>query len=273
VRLLFTYLLVYEKYIWSASRNAGLLRKVSSFSSLQHSSIVLDELFRATRCLAPVAVFSRRNAVEMLRLLPAVFDLRDVEIYLEIGRAVASIYCARWSKRGLIVPVGPRAGVFYNVILEPNAPSSRIHEAVRKRSRLPVVAVGAFALHQHGWTTQRPYLIALALPRRTTSRTVPKMTGIATVLRARAWFHVMLPLCTEGVNGFALPPEYVLVDALSHSPRYSQLWRPTPSDIDLPARLRLKTFLARMRKAAFALGQDVDAVRAFAGKVGLRDTE
>jgi hypothetical protein len=213
-------------------------------------------------------VRSRRDAVEMLRLLPAVFDLRDVEIYLEIGRAVASIYCARWSKRGLIVPIGPRAGVFYNVIVEPNAPSSRIHEAVRKRIRLPVIAVGAFALHQHGWTTQRPHLIELALPQRTTSRTVPKMTGIATALRSRAWFHVMLPLCTEGVNGFALPPpEYALVDALSHSPTVgSQLWRPTPSDIDLPVRLSLKTFLTRIERAAVALGQDVDAAKTFAKK-------
>jgi hypothetical protein len=134
-----------------------------------------------------------------------------------------------------------------------------------------VVAVGAFALHQHGWTTQHPHLIELALPRRSTSRTVVKMDGITAELRPLAWFHAVVPLCTEGVNGFALPPpEYVLVDALSD--RGTQLWRPTPSDIDLPLGLSVKRFAARLQKAAVALAADVHEATAFAAQVGDRST-
>jgi hypothetical protein len=205
----------------------------------------------------------------MLRALPAVFDLRDVEAYLAMARTYASIYCSRWVQRKLIVPVGPRVGVFYNLIVDPHGPSTRVQEAVHKRVRLSVVAVGAFALHQHGWTTQRPHLIELAAPARKTSRSVAQMDGIAMVLRPREWFHVMLPLCTEGVDGFALPPpEYALVDALFHrrSAR-CPLWLPTAEDIDVPPDLHVNKFVARVESAAVALGEDVSKATAFAKRV------
>src|SRR3546814_17731111 len=80
----------------------------------------------------------RLTAVDALRTLPAVFDLRDVEVYLGLERKVASPYCWRWHVKKLVDPLGPRTGVFYNLIVHPAGPSTRHEEAhQRLRSRQP----------------------------------------------------------------------------------------------------------------------------------------
>src|SRR3546814_14937107 len=52
----------------------------------------------------------RLTAVDALRTLPAVFDLRDVEVYLGMERKVASHYCWRWHEKKLVDPLSPRTG-------------------------------------------------------------------------------------------------------------------------------------------------------------------
>src|SRR3546814_2295443 len=123
----------------------------------------------------------RLTAVDALRTLPAVFDLRDVEVYLGMERKVASHYCWRWHEKMLVDSLGPRTGVFYNLIVDPTGPSTRIEEALYKLLRRPPVAIGATTLHWHGWTTQRPHRRELAVITSRHLRSLPEEIGRAHV--------------------------------------------------------------------------------------------
>lgn len=220
-----------------------------------------------------------RNSYETLRtLLPEVFDLRDVTIALDTERAYAKIYCSRWVSRSMAAPLGPRAGVFFNLVKNPTANKTKIMEGVTKLIGRDVVVIGASALHQHGWTTQRPQSIEIAVPVGGPDRAYPQMHGIIAVPRKREWFHAVLPTSAPGIGGFKTAnPEYALVDTIvCEKPRpkdkKQDIWRPRPSDIDLPSDADPEEAIANIMSAAETLGGDLDQVRDFIAEVeGLED--
>lgn len=217
---------------------------------------------------------TRRSSYSMLRSLPAVFDIRDMEITLEMDRNYIKNTVHRWSEREMIVPLGPRAGVYFNLVADPKGPQGRIKEAVTKLlgPGRPVIGIGAMALHHHGWTTQRPYLRELAVPVSAFDRTIPQMKGIIGVGRLKGWFQAVLQRSEEGVDGFLIaPPEFALVDAIK-AKGAGRLWNPDPSDISLPVDVDADEVVRRIEEAADLLKVDTDQVREFVAEIdGLED--
>lgn len=209
----------------------------------------------------------RQDAFSTLKALPAVFDLRDMEVLLGVRRDYARLAVHRWAERGMVAHLGPRAAVYFNLVVDPDGKSSRIKEAVDKLLSRPVVAVGAAALHYHGWTTQRPYLTELAVPVSGRERTIPKMNRIIAVKRLRGWFQAVLPRSEIGVDGFLIaPPEFALVDTIMEKGE-GGLWQPDPSDIDLPADVDAAAAAHRIEEAADILKADISQVRAFIAEI------
>lgn len=147
-----------------------------------------------------------------------------MEVTLGLAREYASQYCARWSKEGMIKTFAH--GVYYNLVVDPEARTRRIKEAVERVVRRPVVLIGASGLHAHGWTTQRAALTELAVLVSRDVRNIRRMAGVVAEGRSLAWFHKVAPLCQPGTDGFLLPPpEYVLVDMIAARMRYESLDR------------------------------------------------
>jgi len=209
----------------------------------------------------------RRDAYSTLRTIPAVFDLRDLEALLDVKREYAKILVHRWSEREMVAQLGPRAGVYFNLIVDPKGQSTRIKEAVDKLLTRPVVGIGAFALHYHNWTTQRPHLTELAVPVSAHERTIPKINRIRTLGRLRGWFHTVLPRCEKGTDGFLVaPPEIALVESI-RAGGAGGLWKPDPSDIDPPVDIDAAETIMRIEEAAHLLKADIAKVRDFISQV------
>jgi len=207
----------------------------------------------------------RRDVIAMLRKLPAVTNLREMQAFLGMTHGYAKNAASRWMARELLAPFGPRTGTYYNLVVDPTGPQTRVKEAVDKLFNRPVVGIGAFALKD--WTSQITHLRELAIFMGGPDRTLPQMNGIIAVGRKVKWFQVVLPKCEIGTDGFLMaPPEYALVDAIM-ADGAGDIWRPDPSDIDLPIDLSPEEASRRIEVAAEALGADIDAVREFAREI------
>lgn len=178
---------------------------------------------------------SRTSSINHLRALPPVFDLRDVEVICGVNRRAASQYCWRWRERGLIKPLGPRVGVHFNLIVDPDASATRLKEAIWKLLRRPCVVIGASALHFQGWTTQRPHQLELAVPVSRDIRSLPELDDVLLIPRSKEWFQRVSSVLIEGPEGFkTVPAAVALVDVYSPDDNQHAAWRPDPDDIDVP---------------------------------------
>jgi hypothetical protein len=151
--------------------------------------------------------------------------------------------------------------------VDPKGRSGRIKEAVDKLLGRPVVGIGGYALHYHGWTTQRTHLTEIAVPVSGYERTIPKMKRVVAVGHLRDWFNAVLPRSEVGVDGFLIaPPEFALVDAIKTAGT-GGLWNPDPSDIDPPNDVDAVDAVRRIEEAAQLLKADIDQVREFVSQI------
>lgn len=213
----------------------------------------------------------RTSSLLRLRDLPPVFDLREVERAMGCSRNAAKVTCSRWKRAGLVSALGPRnVGVFFNLIADPNGLLTRRAEALQRLLRRPAVLVGPMALHAHGWTTQRPHRLQLAVPITREVRSLPTLDhGLRLLPRSIRWFSALAETAEPGVESFLVAlPEMALADALLASSRRigaragrTMGWEPSPDETDVdpgdaPA-------WASVRSALLTLGasaQEADAL-------------
>lgn len=115
-----------------------------------------------------------QSALERLRAGPVVFNVNQATRYLGAGdNDMASVYLARWKKRGMVQNTGSRSGVYFNLVANPKATEEHLVDALL--SAFPsAVLIGASVLHDAGWTTQIPSKLQIAcLAERDGRRTVP----------------------------------------------------------------------------------------------------
>lgn len=180
---------------------------------------------------------ARLSAVDRLRELGAVFDLRDVSQLFGWDEVQTRVFCARSNRRGLIRAAGPRSGIYYNLIVDPSGPQRRVGEALRRHSPSAII-IGGSALHAGEWTTQRPQFIEVAVPRNRTTRTCPRFYGARTVFRDSSWYLSVSSrlLADPEQRGLrVLAPEAALADAWVHR----DVWKPDPDDVQLPDEMDL----------------------------------
>jgi hypothetical protein len=177
----------------------------------------------------------RQTAVQRLRRLPDVFDIRDVELATGWDRKTAANYCWRWKGDGLIQAAGPQVGVYYNLIVDTDSPTTRRQAAVEKalHSSLMVV-VGAAALNAHEFTSQQPRGgMEIAVPVRRGATYLPALDGMTLLPRYQTWFSALWETSGPMVEGFPTASGIAaLADALLAANRgRPNMWIPAPDDI------------------------------------------
>lgn len=172
----------------------------------------------------------RRKPYAELKKLPPVFLGRDFEIGLGYTPAAAQVALHRWTAAGYLARAGKRAGIYYNLVVDPDAASTRVGEAIALQEP-SAIAVGATALHQHGWTTQIPRVRELAIPAHPNVRSRPQLEGVSFAFRTPEWYGKAAPAAKPGVDGLpTLPPALALADAAL----FGGVWKPDPDDLDVP---------------------------------------
>jgi predicted transcriptional regulator of viral defense system len=116
--------------------------------------------------------------------LPEVFTTNTLAATLGGDLKAASVYLGRWRAEGLISSLGPRVGVHFNLLRNPDAREELRMEALHHVFPGAVIA-GVSAVHAAGWTTQIPSAIEVMIPPR---RTTPEIHGATIATRPVAWF-------------------------------------------------------------------------------------
>lgn len=169
------------------------------------------------------------KVIDRLTTLPVVFTLNDL-VRLGLTRETAYKTLMRWSDRGVIEQAGPRAAVYYNLLVDREAADR--HRLAAARLLYPTaVVIGAAVLHAHGWTTQPPKIVDVAILERPSMKS---LTGVHLVMRPRRWYERFVPeLLREGDSPFeidSLAPAAALADA--HA--WRDVWVPDEDDLDIP---------------------------------------
>jgi hypothetical protein len=219
----------------------------------------------------------RRSAFEILSDLPPVVDLRDIRIGANTSHELAIAAAYRWKKAGYLSPFAEE--VYFNVAGHRAGPERHLLQAVEKAQHMPFVMIGLSALHEAGWTTQRPAKPELAIATNSTIRTWRRMEGVTAEGRGVRWFQTAWENSYEGTGGFRyLAPEYALVDVVVARERFSQLdrsqkkeardrnaviWHADPDDVSLPD----DADGAALAAAVSAFRADPDVLRSYLEEV------
>ena len=172
------------------------------------------------------------STVSVMRLLPVVFTMADYIRTSGVSENTAKVALGRLVTRQWVKPAGPRTGLFFNLFLDPRAADNHALAAVKKLYP-SVVVVGAAVLHAHGWTTQIPHVMDVAILSRAS---VKQIDGINMVERPRQWFvdlmksHDVLAVGTSPFAVESVTPQFALDDARA----YGDLWLPDEDDLDMP---------------------------------------
>lgn len=208
----------------------------------------------------------------MLRALPSVFSLGDVEIMFDMPTTDAVKAISRWKEKGYAAALGPRTGVFYNRFLSPHHDDRRL--ALDKILRLPYAVIGINALRHGQWVTQRGGVLEIAAPVTAGIQTHPKVNGVVFCPRPAGWFDKVNGQVCEAEDGvYGLPtlsPAYALADILLSKAgltrKDNKVWDADPDDI-LPEVDEPEDVIIQCREAAIALGVPLDRARDFLSQV------
>ena len=164
------------------------------------------------------------RSLDYLRKLPAVFSNKDALRLFDKNGAWVKLAVHRWKEQGLIRPGGPRLGIYYNLLSDPDW---RSHLPLLVRRVFPsAVVIGASVLHAHGWITQIPKYLHVAVPDRPTR---PQIEGVLSFPRPIEWYRKMSPWDPLSVEGLcSLSPQKAVEDCRTHG---TEMWCPDEDDL------------------------------------------
>ncbi|QYY33612.1 hypothetical protein K2O51_31805 (plasmid) [Cupriavidus pinatubonensis] len=165
------------------------------------------------------------NSVKTLRSMPPVFSLQDMAKLLDKDHPAVKANVARWKEQGLVRAVGPRLGLYYNLVTHPNWEENR---ALAVKMAYPsAIVIGPTVLHRHGWITQIPQSLSIAV---LNDGSHPSMEGVEVFKRSMRWYRKFSPW-GEPIYGLpALTPENALLDCMENAS--IRLWCPNVDDLD-----------------------------------------
>ena len=168
------------------------------------------------------------SAFDRLRSLPVVFSLPILAARLNGDRVRAAIYAKRWKDSGLISAAGPKVGVYFNRVVDPDASRTRTLDALKMVFPEATIC-GETVLHDAGWTTQIPRTTQVIVMDR---RTIPSLFEYELHRRPTKWFSEFHShIRTESFP--RLTPFAALVDAWKYDRfKGDRMWRPDPDDLE-----------------------------------------
>lgn len=160
--------------------------------------------------------------------MPEIIDLKMLERQ-GLSRGTARLQASLWARAGMLKPAGPRTGIYYNLVRDNRGAEAHLGALLVRQYATPVI-IGASALHHHGWTTQMPRVLEVAVPVTRRRRRFLQIDGAIVVPRPLSWYRKIAGHLSDGSYGLrVLDPQYALADAY----RYKDVWVPDPDDIDL----------------------------------------
>jgi len=166
---------------------------------------------------------NRISALERLRKLPEVFTLNTAASHLECSKQMASTYIGRWHDSGLVASLGPRTGMHFNLLRNPNAASDLRMDAIAYLFPGAMIG-GVSAVHAAGWTTQFPRQTEIIIPNR---RSFPSVTDAEISCRPLKWIKEARNWTDRDASVPWLNPAFALADCVSRGD-----WVPDPDDIE-----------------------------------------
>lgn len=172
---------------------------------------------------------SNQSAFSRLSKLEGIFSLQDLaKMYPDLNQDSMNVMLGRWKKNKMIAPVGPRAGMYFNLVKNPNAENELKMEAIQ-RLYPSAVLIGAFSLLEAEWVTQDQKTPDIAVI--TKSGRPIAVYGANLYHRPALWYKQVG--LSKNISSLGLPmiePEYAIADAV----RYGDTWLPDPDDLYLP---------------------------------------
>ena len=181
------------------------------------------------------------SAFERLSALPPVFSLNTLVRASGLPRASAKVLLARWAAKNLVESAGPRAGIYFNRVLDRDGGTAHAVKALVMKYPSATLC-GASVLHGAGWTTQIPSTLQVAVEARSS---YAKIDGVTLFARPVAWYQFMqnhgawaasaskaaaAETNTYGLR--ALKPAWALADLYADKSGYA--WQPDADDLDVP---------------------------------------
>lgn len=162
-------------------------------------------------------------AHKRLRSLPEVFTTRTLAAVLNVEMKAASVYVNRWRKEEFISSLGPRVGVHFNILKNPDAEDDLRLDAISMVFPGAVIA-GVSAVHAAGWTTQIPSAIEIMVPPRPTT---PEIYGAVISTRPKDWFVLARQSVQRAGVIPMVDPAFALADIW-----HKNEWQPDPDDLE-----------------------------------------
>lgn len=167
-------------------------------------------------------------AVSRLRDLPPVFSLTVLAARLGGSKEKAAIYAKRWKEAGLVAPAGPRLGIYFNLVVNPQAATDMALQALQIGFPEAVIC-GESVLHDAGWTTQIPWMTQVIVSDR---RSLPEFYGFELHKRPMSWF-VEFADQIQRESFPRLTPAGALADLWKNNGRNGvRLWLPDIDDLE-----------------------------------------
>ena len=165
----------------------------------------------------------RISAFERLHDIPEVFTLNTAAIMLKCSKGMASTYITRWREQGYISSLGPRAGIHFNLLKNPEA-HSELHMDALEYLFPGAVTGGVSAVHAAGWTTQIPQQLEIMISER---RTWPVVDNVEIMTRSLDWFREARKWIRLPGPVSCLDPAFALADCV-----HNKIWNPDPDDLE-----------------------------------------
>lgn len=171
------------------------------------------------------------SAFERLSQLPAIFKGSDVTMLFGWSGPTAATYIAQWSRKGMIKPLGGRAGIYFNLVVQRDFDL----EAGLRRAIPMATKMGVDALREAGWTTQVISRAEVAVPDDGPAYSVD---GFDLQPRSNRWYEMTSDGVVDDRLGLRrLKPEWALADMIYRGKdhRFTTAWMIAPDDVDLDA--------------------------------------
>ncbi len=141
--------------------------------------------------------------------MPDVFSIDQLQKATQVSRHAIRMMLARAHADGLVAPAGPRSGIYYNFVRNPER---RIEEAARMA--IPsAVLIGPSALHWHHATSQRSHLLTVSWLKNRRQPYMPAIHDVIAVARSIEWYRSIAGHIAPGPGGLpVLDPAFAIAD-------------------------------------------------------------
>jgi hypothetical protein len=173
-----------------------------------------------------------KNFYDRLKQMPEVFTNTTGMRLMDLDETVFKNYMHRWAKAGYIKASGPKTGVYFNLIANPNADKDHAITALQLTYPTAILR-GESVLNAAGWTTQIPRQTTVAV---LNNRKEAAVEGFVVSPRSKSWLIKIHPerlgandadFSTYGLP--SLPPALALADLWLDKGG----WHPDPDDLDV----------------------------------------